>query len=148
LVLVDELCWDPGWVSPPPEEQARRILPRLADERWVFDSIYGTFLPPAGERAQVIVGLDYPRWLSFGRLVRRTCTRWWTQEEVCNGNRETLRAILGRDSILVWHFRSFARKRDRLRRWHADPDELPVVLLRSPRDAEALVGWLARRREG
>jgi hypothetical protein len=44
------------------------------------------------------------------------------------------------DSLLVWHFRSFARKRRRMRAWHADPAMPTVVLLRSPADIES---WLA-----
>jgi hypothetical protein len=45
-----------------------------------------------------------------------------------------------RDSILVWHFRSFARKRARMRAWAADPAAPEVVLLASP---AATRRWLA-----
>jgi hypothetical protein len=40
--------------------------------------------------------------------------------------------MLSRDSILVWHFRSFARKRDRMRAWVADPAAPEVIRLTSP----------------
>ena len=62
-------------------------------------------------------------------MIRRT--------PICNGNVETFReAFLTSDSILVWHFRSFARKRARIRRWAADPAFPPLVVLRSSAEVE------------
>ncbi|MCY4725464.1 hypothetical protein NYO98_04165 [Nocardioides sp. STR2] len=57
-----------------------------------------------------------------------------------NGNVETWRAMASRDSIIVWHFRSFARKRSRMRAWAASPGGPQVLLFRRPRDLEA---WIA-----
>ena len=86
-----------------------------------------------------MVGLDYPRWLSLARLVRRTVTRTITKEPMCNGNVETWRQVFARDSIIVWHFQSFARKRSRMRAWAASADGPDVLLFRRPRELEA---WL------
>lgn len=61
------------------------------------------FLP----RADLVVALDYPRWLSLGRLLRRTARRMVTREPICNGNVERVRDTLGRDSIIAWHFRTY-----------------------------------------
>lgn len=69
----------------------------------------------AGPHAEVIVALDYPRWLSLARLLRRTWRRVRDSQPVCNGNIETWAQVFGRDSIIVWHFTSFARKRARIR---------------------------------
>jgi hypothetical protein len=91
-------------------------------------------------RADLVVGLDYPRWLSFGRLLRRTLGRLATGEEICNGNRESLGSVLSRDSVLVWHVAAFGRVRRRMRAWRADSSGPPVLLFRSP---AALDRWLA-----
>lgn len=140
VTLVDELTWLPGWVSVDGDEQRRLIGEVVAGERWVLDSAYGAWLDLVLPRAQLVVGLDYPRWLSLGRLVRRTVSAAITKEPRCNGNVETWRAIVRRDSILVWHFRSFARKRARMRSWAASPDGQAVLLFRRPRDLEV---WIA-----
>lgn len=92
-----------------------------------------------------MVGLDYPRWLSFARLVRRTVSGAVTQEPRCNGNVETWRNMLSRDSILLWHVRSFARKRSRMRAWAVDPEMPPVLLFRRPRELEAWLEGLPTR---
>lgn len=144
VVLMDELCWDPGWVQPPRAELDARVLPVLDREAYVADTVYGIHNRAALERVDVIVGLDYPRLVSLGRLVRRTARRLRTRERVCNGNVETLRLVLARDSIIVWHFRSWRSKRERMRAWRADAAAPPVLLLRTPADADRLLVALDR----
>lgn len=126
---VDDICWDPGWVPVDPEEQRRRMEKICATDAWVLDSAYGQWRDVVLDRVELIVGLDLPRWLSFGRLVRRTARRIVTREAVCNGNSETLRKSLASDSILWWHFRSFANKHRRMRAWAADEGAPDTVLL-------------------
>jgi adenylate kinase family enzyme len=136
-VAVDDLTWRPGWVVVPYDEQ-RALFTEICDgEAWVLDSAYGHWIEIPLARVEVIVALDYPRWFSFARLLKRTFTRLFDRRPICNGNRENLRLIFSRDSILVWHFRSWRRKRERIRAWMAEGR--PVVWLRTPREAEK---WL------
>ncbi len=129
---VDELTWAPGWTPVPEAEQRNRFQAICAQDRWVLDTAYTSWNDIPLVRTDLIVGLDYPRLLSLSRLVRRTAARVADRRVICNGNVETLWSTLGRESIIAWHFRSFARKRTAIRRWAADPDGPPVVLLRSP----------------
>jgi len=145
VTLVDELTWLPGWVPVGDTRQRELIGEIVAGERWLLDSAYGSWRDVVLPRTQLVIGLDYPRWLSFARLVRRTVTRTITQEPMCNGNVETWRKALARDSIIVWHFQSFARKRSRMREWAASPDGPEVLLFKHPRELEA---WLARLGRG
>lgn len=137
--LVDDLTWEPGWVTVPVEEQRILISAICAQERWVLDSAYSNWVDIPLSRAELIVGLDYPRWFSLARLIRRTVRRVIRRDVVCNGNRESLRLTFSRNSIIVWHFQSFKRKQRRMREWRADPDRPPVLLFRSPRATRA---WL------
>jgi adenylate kinase family enzyme len=137
---VDDLTWEPGWVAVSPEEQRRRIAAICAGERWILDSGYSSWMDVVLARVELIVALDYPRWRSLARLTRRTLGRAIRRQTVCNGNTESFRQTLGRDSIIVWHFRSFARKRARMRAWAADLSAPEVILLRS---AAGTRRWLA-----
>ena len=75
LTLVDELTWQPGWV-PVPEERQRHVFAEVvAEDRWVLDTAYGAWLDVVLPRVQLVVALDYPRWSSLQRLVRRTLMR-------------------------------------------------------------------------
>jgi adenylate kinase family enzyme len=137
---VDDLTWEPGWIVVPPEEQRRRIARICAGEAWILDSGYSSWVDVVLARAELIVALDYPRWRSLARLTRRTLLRAIDRGTICNGNTETFRQMLSRDSILVWHFRSFARKRALMRAWAADPAAPEVIRLTSP---AATRRWLA-----
>ncbi|QWF83255.1 adenylate kinase [Amycolatopsis sp. CA-230715] len=137
---VDDLTWEPGWVEVAPDEQRRRIAAICAGERWVLDSAYGKWLDVPMARVELIVALDYPRWLSLGRLVRRTIARAVDRREICNGNTENLGQLFTRDWIVWWHFKSFARKRARMRAWAADPAAPAVIRLTSVAQTRR---WLA-----
>ncbi len=136
---VDDLTWEPGWVPVPAEEQRRRIQAICAGNRWILDTAYGDWLDVPLARTELIVGLDYARRVSLPRLVRRTVSRAADRQLICNGNVETWRGMLAQDSILQWHFRSFTRKRLRMRAWAADPAMPATVLCGSPGDTERWV---------
>ena len=136
---VDDLSFEANWVSVPDEEQRRRIEKICSGDQWILDTAYGTWLDVPLARADLIVGLDYPRWLSLTRLIRRTIARVVDGRLVCNGNRETLKGMFSKQSILVWHFKSFARKRERIRKWKASAAPPEVVHIKSRRE---LNRWL------
>ena len=140
---VDDLTWEPGWVPVPVDEQRRRIAAICAGERWILDTAYGAWREIPMARAELIVALDYPRRVSLGRLLWRTLRRSLDREPICNGNTESFRQAFSPDSIIAWHFKSFARKRARIRAWAADPPGPAVVRLTSPGAARR---WLATLR--
>jgi adenylate kinase family enzyme len=138
---VDDLAWLPGWRTTTEEYQRGVIAPICESESWILDTAYGQWLDLAIDRAEVIVALDYPRWFSFLRLLRRTFSRVVDKKPICNGNVETLRNTFSRDSILLWHFRSFRRKRTRIRSWAAAVSGPPVIVIQSAWEAEM---WLTK----
>lgn len=117
----------------PLDRQRARIAEICAQDRWILDTAYGQWLDIPLARAQLIVALDFPRWVSLARLLRRTAARIVDRRPICNGNRESLRTALSRDSIIVWHFRSFRRKRARIRSWAAGQGGPAVLRFTSPR---------------
>ncbi len=131
------------WTNRQPGEM-RRIASALAGRSdWVLDSTYGAFRDLVLERAEIVIGLDYPRWLSLARLLRRTARRVWDRTPACNGNRETLRQTLGRESIILWHFQTFARKRRTMRAWAGDPEGPPTILVGGPSELDALIAGIS-----
>lgn len=137
--LVDELAWQPGWVQLPVPVQRRLFTTICARPGWILDTAYSQWSEIPLANVDLVLGLDYPRWLSFARLLHRTLMRCLRHQMICNGNIESLRRTVSRDSILRWHFITFARKRARMRAWAA-ADGPPVLLFRSPRQLD---DWLA-----
>ncbi len=142
----EEFGWLPGWVNRPVEEQRRLVAEVAARPKWVFDTAYSSARDLIEPRADVIVGLDYPRWLSLARLLRRTLRCVITQEEVCNGNTENCRAIFSKESIIAWHFKSFRKKKAAMKAWAARPDGAPILLLTHPRELDRALHALASPR--
>jgi len=140
---VDDLTWEPRWIAVPDGEQRQRIQAICAGERWVLDTAYGRWLDVPLDRAELIVALDYPRWLSLGRLIHRSVARAIDGKPICNGNHESFRHLFSRDSIVVWHFRSFSRQRARMRMWENHPDAPAVVRFTRPRQVERWLGEIA-----
>jgi adenylate kinase family enzyme len=140
--LADELTWAPGWVPVAEDEQRRRMAAVVAQDRWVLDTAYGAWLDFVLPRVDLVVGLDYPRWFSLQRVFRRSVMRAIDKKPICNGNTESFRAMLGRDSIIGWHFRSFGRKRGRMRTWAAAAEGPAVLLFTRSRDLEIWIDTL------
>jgi adenylate kinase family enzyme len=136
---VDDLTHLPGWVVRSDEFQIAEIEKICAGETWILDSAYRRWVHLPLSRADLIVGLDYPRWFSFLRLLRRTAKGIIFKTPLCNGNQESLRQALSRKSILLWHFQTFNRKRQRIRQWAADPSMPRVIVFGNAREAEK---WL------
>lgn len=141
---VDDLTWEPGWVEVSTAEQRRRIAAICERPEWILDTAYSKWLEVPLARADLIVALDYPRWFSLQRLLRRTMSRVFQRRLICNGNRESLRILFSRDSIILLHFASFPRKRARIRQWGNDSSGPPIIRLATPRQTENWLADLAR----
>ena len=148
LVRVDDVMFEADWQTVPQAEQRRRIEAICAGNAWILDHAYGAWRDIPVAAADLIVAFDYPRWLSLSRLLRRTVRRVVTRERVCNGNVETLRHQLSRESILLWHFHSFASKRRFVRQLEQREAPGRLVVLRRRGDAEELVVQLSHEFRG
>lgn len=142
---VDDLTWEPGWVQVPDEVQRRRIEVICDGPEWILDTAYASWREIPLSKAELIVALDYPRWLSLSRLVKRCLLRLVDGKTICNGNRESLKMLLSKESIVRWHFHSFNSKRNRIAKWSTDPGGPAVIRIRS---SKQLNQWLDRLGQG
>ena len=128
---LDALVHGPGWVETPDEELRAQVEPILASDGWVIDGAYQHKLGDRVlEAAELVVWLDLPVRVWLPRLARRTWRRIRGREELWNGNGESLAsAVWGRESLVVWAFRSHVRRR---RDWPRELGHLPVIRLRRP----------------
>lgn len=149
-IELDALHWGVGWAAPTPEQFRGAVRAALAEagQRWVIDGNYSVVRDIVWARIDTIIWLDYPLWLILWRLLKRTSRRVWSQEELWNGNRETLRNVLSRDSILWWAVTSFRRRRQQYQQLLADPAHahLTVFHHRQPHETARWVEALARAR--
>ncbi|WP_033441484.1 hypothetical protein [Saccharothrix sp. NRRL B-16314] len=139
-VELDALHHGPNWTPTPVDEFRARLAAATDGPAWVVD---GNYVDRAAavlwHRADLVVWLDLPLRVILPRLVRRSTARIVRRSELWNGNRETLNALFGPDSLLTWAYHAHRRHRaeypDRLER-----NGVPWVRLRS---AAEVGRWLA-----
>jgi hypothetical protein len=142
-VELDALHHGPNWRAASPAELRAKVQAALDDARgWVVDGNYDSKLERLVlDRAELIIWLDLPLPTKLRRLLCRTTRRWLQDEELWNGNRESLKgALWGADALFPWAISSHFRQR---KAWPRLIDGGMVVRLRSPREVER---WLAEFR--
>lgn len=141
-ISMDALHWDPGWKSPPEGVFRQRVDAATAAPAWVTDGNYKEVRDLTWGRAEMLIWLDFPLWLTFWRLFRRTLKRILTREDLFNGNRETWRgAFFSKDSLFLYSIKSHRLMRRAYPEAVALPvyQHLQVVRLSSPAELDA---WL------
>ncbi len=141
-VELDSLFWGRNWTECPTEVFRDRVAEATRRDAWVVDGNYGKARDIIWSRADTVIWLDYTLPVILYRLTRRNAYRIGRGVELWNGNRETLRNSLSRDSLYVWALRTYRRRRleipEHFRR--RENAHLRVLHFRSPRQARR---WLA-----
>lgn len=98
-VEIDSFFWLPNWTQRNEVELARLLQIALSNPPVVMDGNYATngICPSAGD---VLIFLDYPRWRTIFRLIRRSLTRVILRKELWSGNREEFKFLISRDPEL------------------------------------------------
>jgi adenylate kinase family enzyme len=143
-VELDALNWEADWTTAPPDVFRSRVRAAISADRWVVDGNYSKIVRGlVWERADTVVWLNYSFPVTLYRIVSRTLRRLITREECCNGNRESLRITLSRDSIVLWVLQTYHRRRAEYPALLATLEKrgAQIIMLHSPREADR---WLAR----
>lgn len=150
FVELDGFYHEPNWTPAEIPVFRARIAKATDTQRWVSAGNYRTLVDdllwPA---ADTIVWLDYSFPLVIWRLFWRTMRRGVRNEELWNGNRESLRSqFFTSDSLFNWARKSHWKHR---REWTArfrEPDlaHVRVIRLRSPGATNAWVQSLRATR--
>ena len=113
-IELDALHWSPNWTAATTEDFRAKVAEAVSAERWVVEGNYRAVRDLVWPRADCIVWLNYSLALILRRLVPRTARRIVTREPCCNGNRESLRMALSKDSIILWALQTYHRKPPRI----------------------------------
>ncbi|MEW5958123.1 MAG: adenylate kinase [Chloroflexota bacterium] len=141
-IELDALHWQPNWTPRPIEEFRSLTRTAVAAERWVLDGNYSKVRALTWARATVLIWLNYPFQVIFGRALSRTVRRVLFREQLFAGNREGFRqAFLSRDSILLWVLQTYQRRRHEYPALFEQPEysHLTVMELRTPQETDRFV---------
>jgi adenylate kinase family enzyme len=131
FVELDHLVHGPGWAEVSDHDLHAQLAPILTADGWVID---GSYTRKLGRRvidvADTVVWLDLPIGVWLPRLVRRGYRRLRGLEPLWNGNRESVRGLIGgRSSLFGYALQTHVRRR---RHWPELLAGKHVVRLRTP----------------
>jgi len=141
-VELDSLHWEPGWKEASVDLFRSRAAEATSGEKWVADGNYRAVRDILWGRADTVVWLDYPLRVAFWRVVRRTVRRILTREELWNGNREGLSALVGPDSMPLWVLKTHRIRRREYPELFASPEYGHLKVIRHGSNDET-ERWLA-----
>ncbi|KFY11059.1 hypothetical protein V492_04688 [Pseudogymnoascus sp. VKM F-4246] len=151
-VELDAINWQPNWTPLPTEELRERVRESISGtDKWVLDGNYKGVRDIVWGGADTLIWLDYPLWLALWRLIRRTLGRIFNQNELWNGNRESLRnhLTLSPDNLFAWTIRMHKNQRIEypIVFKQAEYSHLKVLRFRSPRETESWLQTIPNPRE-
>src|SRR5690606_24895474 len=109
---LDDLYWLPNWICRSDEEFFNLIQDELHGEEWIICGNYSRTQEQIWKQVDMIIWLDLPLSTCLWRAFKRSVKRWFKHESCCNGNYETIRRIFGRNSILLWIWNTFPRRKN------------------------------------
>lgn len=72
--FMDSIMWKPGWVYVGDEETVNRLEQVSSAEKWIIEGyISSKARTLVFDRADLIIYLDYSRWISSLRYIKRWC---------------------------------------------------------------------------
>jgi hypothetical protein len=134
----------PNWTKRDPSELQALLQEELTKGSVVIDGNYASkgVSPSPGD---VIVFLDYPRWLVISRLIRRSLARVILRKDLWSGNREEFRFLISPDPELNPILFAYLTHGDRLSRYTKlihDSTHTENCTIKNPKQLRKLLGVL------
>lgn len=138
---LDDVYWRPGWIESPTAEFRAAVDRITAGEHWVVAGNYSEVRDLLWPRADTLVWLDLPLAQVLWRTTVRASRQAWTGEQICNGNRQMLTALIKPpNSLLGYTLRTYYPRR---RQWPSvlrQPEHAHAHVVRL-RSAAAVAAW-------
>ncbi|XVU28990.1 AAA family ATPase [Actinoplanes sp. CA-054009] len=136
---IDSLQHGPGWEPRPTFVQDVHRF--TAGPAWVIEWQYQDVRDHLVDRADLMLWLDLPRRRVMRQVITRTVRRARRGEELWNGNREPpLRSFFtDPDHIIRWAWKTHPRTEKTVTEAAARRPDLPIVRLRTHREASRFV---------
>ena len=142
---LDDYYWLSNWQERPQAAFAADITAISAGQKWVFSG-NSIKIPVLLERADTLIWLDYALPLCLFRAVRRALGLVWRQDTCCNGNRESLRRLFSKHSIVLWVLRSFFRRKKAYQAlFHNLADQKTLLCFRTPHQTQVWLNELIQK---
>ena len=116
---LDDYHFLPNWVEKSKDVFLNDVNNAIHGKNgWVVSGNYNTLIKDTvWKEANLIIWLDYPLGLIIHRYFLRTFRRIFLKEPCCGENYETLERTFSKDSLFLWIFKSYWRRKERMKNW-------------------------------
>ncbi|MHA2287632.1 MAG: adenylate kinase [Promethearchaeota archaeon] len=149
-IEMDALFWGPNWSWPSEEEFFSKLRLALKGSSWILDGNYSRTTPLKWESVTTIIWLDFSFPRALYQAIRRAIKRIITREELWNtGNRETLKSLFSKDSIVLFAIKSYRRQRIRYQAVIKSDyySNIQFIRLKSPKEVDLFLFKVKNNRE-
>ncbi|MDO3384400.1 shikimate kinase [Gilvimarinus sp. SDUM040013] len=148
-IEMDALFWKPNWQESGDAEFFAKIRHATDADAWVLDGNYTRSQPIKWRDIDTIIWIDFGLLRTFYQALKRALSRIWTGQELWpnTGNRESLRLLFSRHSILLWTLRMYPINKKRYATLMNDPTlaQINFVRLTSTKQCQLFLTQLATR---
>ena len=147
MIDLDNLYWEPLWVKQSEEVFFKLIQKEVANNSWIICGNYSRIQKIIWPKADMIIWLDLPFLCCLYRVLKRSILQLITKKEFCNGNYETFSRLFGKHSILLWVWKTYARRKAVYSEYFTKHSDKPnLVRLRIGREVKAFLERFYRDR--
>ena len=144
FIEMDAIFWGPNWTPMAKEKFRSQLDQALQIDNWVLDGNYtGASMPTKWERVEIVIWLDFSFSRTLLQAMSRAIQRVFSRQEIWpgTGNRESLRMLFSKDSIVLWTITSYHPKRKKIKTLMNDPayQHIRFHQVRSPGEAAKLL---------
>lgn len=145
-IEMDQVYWGKNWSEPDDATFFAALEARLKCDNWVLDGNYTRSIPIKWKDVDTIIWIDFSFTRTVFQAVKRAITRIVSQQELWpnTGNRESVKKLFSRDSIVLWTLKCYHRNKVRYSKLSSSPDlkHITIVRLQSPRACQNFLNKL------
>ena len=129
LIHLDQGYWEAGWIESDKKIWRAKVAQHVLAERWIMDGNYGGTMDLRMAKADLVVWLDYSRWICLWRVIKRTLKyHGKTRPDMTDGCPERF------DWPFLVYIYDFAKKhRPRILNNLKEPSSAIILQFKSPR---------------
>ncbi len=146
-VELDQLFWQPNWVETPQSEFREKILKAISNSSgFVIHGNYNKVRDITWKNSDIVIWLDYPKWLVMWRVFKRSIHRILKQEVLWAGNKESFKkTFFTKDSIIRWAWVTYSIRKQQYETLFSNPeyDHLKVVRLKNQSELDSFLEHLS-----
>lgn len=139
-IEMDAIFWGENWYWPSDEEFFKKLSEKLSIDQWVLDGNYTRSIPIKWKEIDTIIWIDYSFCRTLYQAFKRAISRALTKEELWpgTGNRESLRKLFSKDSIVLWTIKTYYKNKERYPELQKNPkyQDISFVRLRTPKECQ------------